>query len=200
MTQSFRHKRVRPRGFTLIEVSLALVVFMMMTLMFAAVFPTAMRAGEMSNRHAQATLLTQHKLNELRQAGYAKLDYTDLYNLGFVDVMTSPPTTYPCILSFTQADGLVPNGSILGYFPSGTQGTITISNFESATTPTSSTLPVNTPALAGYNANVAAGNAKLVTISITWPILGAGAAAGQPTINGNAIGNYTTSTMIVSSH
>jgi type II secretory pathway pseudopilin PulG len=188
MTPLFRRRRGRAQAFTLIEVSLALIVFLMMTLMFAAVFPTAMRAGELSNRYSQASLLAQHKLNQLRQAGYAKLDYTDLNGLGFVDTMSSPPTSYPCIFSFTQSDDLVPNSNGKGYFPSGTVGTITISNYESATTPTSSTLPVNSPALAGSNTSITSGNMKLVTVTISWP--------GQ----GGANGSYTASTMIVSSH
>jgi type II secretory pathway pseudopilin PulG len=188
MTPILRRRRGRTHAFTIIEVALALIVFLMMTLMFAAVFPTAMRAGEISNRYAQASLLAQHKLNQLRQAGYSKLDYTHLSGLGFVDTMASPPTSYPCILSFTQVEDLVPNSNGKGYFPSGTVGTITISNYESTTAPTSTTLPVNTPPLAGSNTNISASNMMLVTVSIIWP--------GQ----GGAGGSYTTSTMIVSSH
>ena len=62
-----------------------MTVFMMMTLVFAAVFPVALRGAQFSNNYAQAALLAQHKIDQLRAAGFSKMDYTDLNNLGIVD-------------------------------------------------------------------------------------------------------------------
>ena len=71
---------------------MALVVFTMMTLMFAAVFPMAVRGAQYSSNYAQAAMLAQHKMDQLRSAGFDKL-FTDgngtalikLQSLGIVD-------------------------------------------------------------------------------------------------------------------
>ena len=54
------------RGFTMAEVMMALAVFTMMTLMFAAVFPMAVRGAQYSSNYAQGSMLAQHKMDQIR--------------------------------------------------------------------------------------------------------------------------------------
>src|SRR5579875_2246469 len=86
------------RGFTMIEVCLALVVFLMMTLMFAAVFPTVVRGAKMSDNYTQATFLAQHKLDQLRASGFSRLS-----SPGYPIIDQTQATGYP----ITGSDGSV---------------------------------------------------------------------------------------------
>ncbi len=172
--------RARRGGFTLIEVSLALIVFLMMTLMFAAVFPMTIRASRMSNNYANAALIAQHKIDELRGIGYDGLDPTNggnkisnLPSLGYTDTISTTPTSLPYTLYFTNADHLVAGGTSKGYFPVGTVGQITVKDYSTVDATMSG----------------ASGNVEMVTVSITWP--GIGAQAG---------GSYTASMLLVSQH
>ena len=79
------------RGFTIIEVMLALFIFLMMTLMFAAVVPTAARSARYANAHAYAAVICQRKIDQLTEAGWDKLNQTDLLSLGIID--STPATT-----------------------------------------------------------------------------------------------------------
>jgi len=147
--------RINRRGFTLAEVALALIIFLMMTLMFAAVFPIAIRAAHYSNNYAQAALLAQHKLDQLRSAGFDKLDCTDLVNLGVVD-----QNSQACgpSYTFTGVDNLD------SFFPSGTAGVISITDYST---------------LSNVKNPPPAGTVFVVTVTLTWP--GSGTVSGSYT-------------------
>jgi type II secretory pathway pseudopilin PulG len=142
------HRRKLQRGFTLAEVALAMIVFLMMTLMFAAVFPIAIRASHYSNNNAQAALLAQHKIDQLRSAGIGNLNYASLQHLGVVDQSTTETgPTY----SFATADNLN------SFFPSPATGQISIVDY--------STISEVSPA-------PPAGTVYVATITISWPETG----------------------------
>lgn len=148
--------RRRQRGFTLIEVSLSLVIFAMMTLMFAAVFPMAVRGAQYSSRYAQAAALGQHKMDQLRTAGYSRLfNPTGQNGLSSLNVINSvnPDGSY----DFTQADSLVNDGVTHGPLPPGSRGTVTVANYTQGGVP--------------------GGTVALVTVSLTWT--GGGVADGS---------------------
>ena len=126
--------RRRQRGFTIMEVVLAMTVFLMMTLMFAAAFPLTVRAAQSSSNYAQATQVAQHKIDQLRAAGYGSLNGAALAGLGIIDSATA--VTNPAGLpagstsySFTTVDNLVGTAAspLSGYFAPGSTGTVTIS-------------------------------------------------------------------------
>jgi len=113
----------RRRAFTVIEVMLSLIILLAMTLVFAACFPLAIRSATFSNNYSQATFLVQHKIDELKSAGFSKLDYNDLNGLGLIDSSSTACTigpNSPCTYYFTQTDG------ITSFFPQGTTGYVTI--------------------------------------------------------------------------
>jgi prepilin-type N-terminal cleavage/methylation domain-containing protein len=149
-----RAKFQAQRGFTLIEVSLTLIIFLMMTLMFAAVFPFAIRGAEHSTNYSQAVLIAQHKVDQIKAAGFSHLDYTDLSGLGIVDAV---PSSSP--YSFTGVDDLDAGISTNGFFPPGSTGTITIVDYST------------------INAAVPSGVIDYVTVNIKWA--GSGISAGS---------------------
>lgn len=128
-TNSRRARRhCRARGFTLAEVALAMVILAMMTLMFAAVFPIAVRGAQYSSNYAQAATLAQHKLDQLRSAGYSRLftptGTNSLTSLNIINAVNADGS-----YDFTVADSLVNSGTTKGYFPPGSTGTVTVSNY-----------------------------------------------------------------------
>ena len=159
----------RRRGFTIAEVTLALIVFAMMTVLFAAVFPMAVRGAHYSSNYAQAAMLAQHKLDQLRSAGYKRLSVpTGDNSLASLNVIDSPqPAGYPIVnggvstYSITSADGMLQSGAARGYFPDGSIGTVTIQDY----------------ATFNPSAGVPAGTLAYVTVSIAWS--GAGIAASS---------------------
>ena len=158
------------RGFTLMEVALALAVFILMTLMFAAVFPMVARGAQFSGNYSQAAMLGQHKVDQIRSmGGAAKLDYNDLNTQGVIDSMTTPPSGLPATYTFTGVDNLVTSGSTTGFFPPGSTGTITVQDYSTF----------------NPSAGIAAGQVDYVTITISWP---ASAVSG---------GTYSTSAMVI---
>jgi len=122
-----------------------MIIFLLMVLVFAAVFPFAIRTAQFSNNYSQAALLAQHKLDQLQTAGYSRLDYSDLSGLGIIDSaqQTSPYT-------FTGVDNLVGSGSGQGFFPPGSSGIISIVDYHTV------------------NPSMAAGQMDYVTVTITW--------------------------------
>ena len=146
----------RTAGFTLIEVTLALIVFAMMTILFAAVFPMAVRGAQYSGNYTQAAMIAQHKMDQIRSAGFSSLDQGHLTNLSVID--SPQPAGYPIVVnggttySFTSAENLVSDGVTQGYFAPGSQGTITIVDY-TALHP---------------NSGVPAGSLALVNVSVTW--------------------------------
>jgi Tfp pilus assembly protein PilV len=124
---------------------MSMIIFLMMILMFAAVFPFAVRTAQFSNSYAQAALLAQHKIDELHAAGDSRMDYNDLANLGIID---SAPGVPP--YSFTAVDGLVGNGTTQGYFPAGSTGAINIVDYNTV------------------NAAAPVGKMDYVSVTLTW--------------------------------
>ena len=164
--------RRQAAGFTITEVALALVIFTLMVVLFAAVFPMTVRGAQYGNNYTQAAMLAQHKMDQLRSAGYARLDLNDLTNLAVID--SPQPSGYPATVSggktysFTTADALVNNGAAQGYFPPGSQGTITIADY-AALHPSS---------------GIAANTMTYVTVTMKW------------TGGGVSNGSYSTSAII----
>jgi prepilin-type N-terminal cleavage/methylation domain-containing protein len=116
--QTIKRPPRRPKarsGFTLIEVVIAMIIFLMMVLMFAAVFPIAVRGAIFSNNYAQAVALCQHKMDQLRDAGWNKMDYADLNNDGIVDTAAAGNQS---IANTTD--------SLAGFYPTGCTGTIKV--------------------------------------------------------------------------
>ena len=165
-------RRLSKAGFTITEVALALVIFTMMVVLFAAVFPMTVRGAQYGNNYTQAAMIAQHKMDQLRSAGYARLDLGDLTNLAIIDA--NQPYGYPASVnggaaySFTTADALVNDGVTQGCFPPGSQGTVTVCDY--ATLHPSSGIAVST--------------LDYVTVTLTW------------TGGGVSNGSYSTSAII----
>ena len=123
------------------EVVMAMTVFMMMTLMFAAVVPIALKETQQSGNYNEAALLAQHKMDQLRTVNFDDLaNSTKLTSDGIID---SVNTNGSYDFSSTSSDNLA------AYFPTGTTGTITV-----ATDTTAGTM---------------SGGVYNVTITIAWP-------------------------------
>jgi Tfp pilus assembly protein PilV len=171
-TRSLASRRLSSSGFTITEVALALVIFAMMVVLFAAVFPMTVRGAQYGGNYTQAASIAQHKMDQLRSAGYARLDLSDLTNIAVIDA--TQPAGYPTAVtggttySFTTADGLVNNGVTQGYFPPGSKGTVTICDY-AALHPSS---------------GIAASTLAYVTVTLTW------------TGGGVSNGSYSTSAII----
>jgi type II secretory pathway pseudopilin PulG len=123
------------RGFGLVEVIFSLFIFVMMALMFATVVPTAVRNSRYSSSYAQAVQLAQHKIDQVRDAGFIKCDGASLAAAGLVDSAIPVSTngdenTY----SFVTTDRL------LSYFPSGATGTLTLDPWDPSFNGTSYTV------------------------------------------------------------
>lgn len=170
------HKRKRQQGgFTLVEITIAFLIFTLMVLGCAAAFPTALRAEHTGNNYAQATQVAQHKIDQCRTQGYSAvypgsgIVSTRMASVGMVDSGSGQknPQGYPTgsvAYAFTGADRL--GGS---NFPAGTTGTLVIG-------------PPNT---GGPGHWTPVGQIVQVTVVIAWP---AGVEAG---------GRLTTHTLIV---
>jgi prepilin-type N-terminal cleavage/methylation domain-containing protein len=99
MKLSIRNRR---RGFTLMEVALAVFLIGMAVLTFVALFPQASRCSHMSANYSQAITEVQHKVDELRAVGYGRLDYTNLQAAGVID---ASPTASPFHFEVTDSLG-----------------------------------------------------------------------------------------------
>ncbi len=143
-----KHTR-RQQGFTVMEVVLSLVIFTMMTLLFGAVLPIAVRGAAHSGNYAQAAALAQRKIDQLRVAGYSRLsdgtDGTALSKLSVQNVVDAQNSAN--VFDFTVADHLT---GANGYFPPGSTGTIVVDDY------------------ANQTPGVAANNVAVVTVTITW--------------------------------
>ena len=152
-------RKAQRGGFTIAEIALALVVFAMMTMMFAAVFPMAVRGAQYSSNYAQATLVAQHKMDQIRSMGYKTTTLpSDLVNLNIIDSTTqNADGSY----NFTNADNLVSSGAVHGYFPAGSQGTVAITQYTGGSVPS--------------------GTIALVKVNVTW--VGGGVSSGSYTLS-----------------
>ena len=138
------------RGFTIVEVTLALIVFLLMTLMFAAVFPMAVRAAQSSNTYAQAALVARHKLDQLRSAGKNNLTGTTVATKLITTLNIADAQNADGSFDFTTVDNLTGAG---GYFPAGATGTIVITDASQ---------------MAGLYSPPPAGQVVYVTVKVRW--------------------------------
>ena len=129
----FRRRRA---GITITEVALTLIIFAMMTMLFAAVFPMTIRGAQYSGNYSQAAMIAQHKMDQLRSTGAGGLTAGHLADISAID--QAQPAGYPLTVpggatySFTTADSLVNDGVTHGYFPPGSQGLVTIADYTAA--------------------------------------------------------------------
>ena len=140
-------------AFTLVEVTLAMIVFLMMVMVFAAVFPLAARSAKFANYYAQASMLAQHKIDQVRYIGFSKLQ--NAANLSSLEIADSgaPAMGPPYTVSFTNIDNLTsasPSGS---FFPPGSTGTVKVVDY--------STVP-------GVTSPPPAGSVDVVTVTVNW--------------------------------
>lgn len=167
-----RRRRGRS-GFTLMEVALAMIVFTMMTLMFAAVFPMAVRGAQYGSNYTQGTMLAQHKMDQLRTTGYNRLiNSARLAEMGIID--KTQPAGYPITsngattYSFTTVDSLINGGTTSGYFAPGSMGTVTISDYAAGSPPSGTS-------------GVPAATLAYVTVTISW--VGGGISSGSTSVS-----------------
>lgn len=155
----------RRRGFTLAEVMLSLVVFAMMALMFGAVFPMSVRGAQYSGNYTQAVGLAQHKLDQLRAAGYTQLfaptGSTGLISRNLINAVNPDDTPQLRSYDFTTSDALVSDGVTRGYYPLGSRGTVTVAPYTSGGVP--------------------AGSLAWVTVTISWT--GGGVSNGSVSVS-----------------
>lgn len=104
------------RGFSLVEIVVAVFLMSMAVLMFGAFYPTAARASRMSGNHSQAISEVQHKVDQLRAVGYGRLTYGELRAAGIID---ASPNAQPY-----RFDGIDNLGALLP----NAQGTLSISS------------------------------------------------------------------------
>ncbi len=107
-------RRGRP-GYSLVEVIVAMALFSLATLVFAALFPAAAKTSKMNNQYAQAVSLAQHKVDQMRAVGYGRLNYTDLLAAGIID---ASPTTSP--YKFDQQSATDAADDLSNFFPADT--------------------------------------------------------------------------------
>lgn len=127
MGQSNMHggrMRSRARGFTLVEVMIAMFVFALVTVIFASTLMLSKTASKMNGQYAQAISLAQHKIDQLRAVGYGRLIYTELDDAQIVD---PTPATSP--YTFVLVD------EVASYLPNPT-ATLTIANATNSYDPT----------------------------------------------------------------
>ena len=171
MTQNNRMKR-RQRGFTITEVAFAIIILGMMATLFGAVFPMTIRGAQHSSNYAQAAMIAQHKMDQIRSAGFGNLSQSQLQSLQVID--PAQPSGFPqavtggATYSFTAADSLVNDGTTQGYFPPGSQGLVTVADYASVHS----------------GSGVPAGLLTQITVQVSWT---GGAYAG---------GSYSTTTLL----
>lgn len=116
------------RGYTLIEVIVALGLVAAGTLAFGAMVPMSARSARMNANYQQAVSLLQHKIDQCRAVGWGRLTYAELQGAGIID---ASPTSSP--YSFATVD------TLSSIYPSAT-GTITVSDYSSVIRQVSVTL------------------------------------------------------------
>jgi prepilin-type N-terminal cleavage/methylation domain-containing protein len=129
------HRRRGRRGFTLIEVVFALTIFLMMAMVFSAVFPISIKAAKFSNNYNQAEELCQHKLDELREQPWGGFKSTtfatqagaNLVNGNVADSCSADANgDGGMTCSFVNIDDIADNGNTVGYFPAGSTALVNI--------------------------------------------------------------------------
>jgi len=147
-----RRRSARP-GYSLVEVIVAMTLFSLATLVFAALFPAAAKTSKMNNLYAQAVSLAQHKVDQMRAVGYGRLDYTDLLAAGIID---ATPNASP--FRFDQQSAADSADDLSNFFPSDTSS-ITIA--DEATDLKRVTVTLN---WTGFNEKSQSGSVTLVAL------------------------------------
>jgi prepilin-type N-terminal cleavage/methylation domain-containing protein len=106
-------KRLRHRGFVLVEMIVAMFIIAIVALIFFATLPMSTKATTAMANTDQVASIIQHKTDQLRGVGYGRLNSSDLQDAEVVDNSK---------LTFTTVDGLSTA------LPSGT-GSLAISDF-----------------------------------------------------------------------
>lgn len=148
----YKRRSGKTGAFSLVETVVSIGVFALILMMFAALFPVATRGSGESRAYAQAALLCQRKIDQMRQAGYSSLNVNSLRAINIIDATSNADGTF----SFKTVDNIVDNGTNKGYFAAGTVTSIAIGQPLPA-------LGASAPPLS---------RAVLVTVSITWPSQG----------------------------
>jgi type II secretory pathway pseudopilin PulG len=175
----FKRRSRGLRGFTLIELAMSLFVFTMIVMLFGATFPMATRASHMSNDYAQASLLAQHKIDQIREFGIKNLNPVGsnawpqaLVQAGVFDSNPVQDAQGGWTFSFTTVDNLVDNVksgvTYTGLYPAGSIGTVTID-------------PLPTSGLSWNTSAVSPGQARLITVTLTWQ--GGNQSSGRLTVH-----------------
>jgi type II secretory pathway pseudopilin PulG len=158
------------QGFTLLETVFALIIFAMMGLVFSAVLPVSLRGARMNSHYAQAAALAQHKIAQIRAAGFASAQNpATLAGLGILDSGSATSLAVPYTAGFTASDHLGADSAGNGIYPAGTTATVAVTDY------------------AALNPSVPAGTVDCVTVTVQWP---------QSAVSG---GSYTLSGLIIQS-
>ena len=148
-------KQITPtkrQGFTLLEAVFALTLFVMIGLLFSAVLPVSQRTARINAHYAQSAALAQHKIAQVRAAGFSSVQSpAALASLGIIDAGSATSQAMPYTASFLGADRLISDSSGNGLFPAGTTASITVADYAAA------------------NAAVPAGTVASVTVTLHWP-------------------------------
>ena len=138
-----------------------------MTVMFAAVFPMAVRGAQYGGNYAQGTMLAQHKMEQLRTTGYGRL-VTDQLPRASADKLSGlnslTARTRDGSYDFTSSDNLTSTATTQGYFPPGSTGTITVTPYVTAGGVPSGTLAYVTVTIAWTGGGVSNGSTSVSAI------------------------------------
>lgn len=117
----FRKPRCQAKGFTIIEVMFALMIFMAMVLMVASVIPITAQAVRYSTDFNQAQTVVMKKIAQIQEAGYNNMTGPLLGQNG-LDVVDGTPTTPASNSNGDQTGSLefTVTDNIWRFFPGGT--------------------------------------------------------------------------------
>jgi prepilin-type N-terminal cleavage/methylation domain-containing protein len=96
-------------GFSLLEVMVAALILALTATAFAALYPQAHQLRSRAENMTRATMLAQHKIEQLRNLAFTDLNYEALRVANVID---ASPTSSP--YTFTEIDSLtndLPQGS-----------------------------------------------------------------------------------------
>ena len=120
------NERRRFAGFTIIEVTIAVGLFLMMALLFGAAVPSITRSAQASSNATQAAELAMHKMDELRAAGFSRLDQSNLGSSGIGAIDSPQPSGYPLVTGSAATYTFTSVDKLTSLFPNGSTGTVTI--------------------------------------------------------------------------
>lgn len=131
----YKHRRYRS-GITMIEIILSLFILGTMALMFSAIVPSALRSSRYTGSYSQALTICNRKMDQLLEAGFNRMDTTNLKSLGIIDSTAATvgsnaggtTNTYYFTNNNTAINTSNPD-NLLTYYPNGATGTIFIDNW-----------------------------------------------------------------------